>query len=104
MSNSFTYYAESGEIKAFLEDLGFEVNVVHSPEGKEVRFDVLGTTVELGYGVVISGKRYAHGSISIFTILDPSTYTLLDPEKANRSEKLYQTLKWRFGKPPEKNP
>lgn len=103
MSESFSYSAEPKEIRAFIEDLGYEVKVAYSPDGKEIGFDILGTTIELGYDVVVNGKLVGYGSISMSTIFDHSTHTFLAPEKAKRSKKLYQELKQKFGKPPKKN-
>lgn len=92
---SFRYYAEPAEIKSFLEDSGYEVELRYSPEGKEIGFAVRGTGIQIGYGYIRNGTRYATITTSHF--YDIFTHTLLELERAKQSEELYQELKRRFG-------
>jgi hypothetical protein len=95
MARHSPYYAKPEEIQAFLTKEGHEVKVVYNLNNEKVRLDVLGTTVEISYDLIINGKLYGEGLISV--------RTALDPEETERSKKLYQKLKRKFGKPATNN-
>jgi hypothetical protein len=95
MATHSRYYVTPEEIQAFLAKEGHEVKVVYDLNNKKVRLDVLGTTVKISYDLVVNGKLYAYGLISV--------RATLDPEETERSKKLYQKLKRKFGKPATNN-
>jgi hypothetical protein len=91
MAKHSRYYVKPDEIQTFLTELGHEVKVVYNLDNERVRLDVVGTTVEISYDLIINGKLYAYGNITV--------RATLDPKETERSEKLYQKLKRKFGKP-----
>jgi hypothetical protein len=101
----FQYSAKPEDIRHYLEALGYETVEHHNrydnePEG----FDIVGTTIS--YDLIMEGKVVGHGLAVLrdsLLVPDPNnpynTLTDDDPERYQRSVKLYRKLYRRFRKP-----
>ena len=96
MSRAFVYYVEPEEVKKYLTDLGYQTENLHNrSQGQIGGFAVIGTTVQVGYDLIVAGRFAAERRIAVLT--DP-LHTGNDLEKLERSLKLYQKLYNRFRK------
>jgi hypothetical protein len=107
LTRSFQYYATPDEVRHYLEEHGHQVKLKYASNGATpIGFEVLGTTIQLGYDLSIKGRIVGHGSISLgYTRLEPSPdnpnvmLVLTDDEVYQSSLRLYNTLYRRYRKP-----
>ncbi len=103
----FRYFANPDEVVNYLVGLGYEVEDIYDRYGKEILgFSIINTTVDLSYDLVLDGKVVGHGMIRLLRGTldqDPTNpnnkLVNEDGERYERSLKLYQKLKRRFGQP-----
>ena len=97
MARKFRYYAKPEEIKQYLIERGYSIQDLYSRyETEPTGLAIVDTTVRLDYDLVIGESVVAEGMI---TMRNTPITTGGDPEKAERSLKLYQKLYRRFSKP-----
>ena len=107
MVRKFVYNAKPEVVADYLRDSGYEIEYVTSRDGKEViGFSVIDTTVQLSYDLDRNGLTIGRGMISLrhsILIPDPQDpHNKLvdeDPERYQRSLRLYRKLYQKFSKP-----
>jgi hypothetical protein len=90
----FVYNTASSEIKEYLQDQGYQIQEYYSTTGEPVGFDVVGTTIRLGYQFV--DGRYVQGAT--ISMLNHPAVVEHEPETVGQSVRLYERLYRRFRK------
>jgi hypothetical protein len=94
MARKFRYHAAPDEVKSVLTDWGYVTEDLYDGDHKEVvGFNVCETSVQLNYDLVVGTRVVGYGLIVLRESLKDT------PEMADRSQKLYQKLHRRFGRP-----
>lgn len=107
MTRRFRYCRTADEIRDYLAGLGFQTREDYSEDGLVATgFTVVDTTVDLSYDIIVDGRIVANGMVRLsdeLSVPDPrNPYNRIidvDPQRYERSRKLYQKLYRRFSKP-----
>ncbi|MCL4872433.1 MAG: hypothetical protein KJ063_26020 [Anaerolineae bacterium] len=91
MGMSFQYDADPGEIRAYIKEQGYIVDRIYGLGGREIGFQVRGTTLRLSYDTIIENHQVGHGVIHMLPIFDDKG-EFLDSITKDRYLKLYRTL------------